>query len=96
MEEACYMRMDAITVVSKSLELNQSGTSLLDENRHGYTWFALFGVETKCKKLVACEWTRLHMVPCVWSRNEVEQVRSNANGQCYACFLMFAGEAKWN
>ena len=52
MQEACYMRMDAVTVVSKSLELKQSGTSLLDANRNGYTWFPVSGAETKWNTLV--------------------------------------------
>ena len=50
MEQSCYMRIDAVTFVSKSLELNQSGTSLLRADGHGYTWFSVSGVEMKWNK----------------------------------------------
>ena len=34
MQEACYMRMGDVTLVSKRLDLNQSGTSLVRANGH--------------------------------------------------------------
>ena len=67
MEEACRMRIDTVSHSSQCLEPQRSGTNLLHANGHGYASFALFGAETKWKKLVTCEWTQLGMVHSVWS-----------------------------